>query len=62
MQSAKVYLEVSPRNQYEIFNKGAYISRDHGYSCSYITFPTLSCILFKLKHSWNTLQTFILFI
>jgi hypothetical protein len=24
MQSAKVYLEVSPRNQYEIFNKGAY--------------------------------------
>jgi hypothetical protein len=25
-------------------------------------FPTLSCILFKLKHSWNTHQTFILLI
>jgi hypothetical protein len=25
-------------------------------------FPTLSCILLKLKHSWNTLQTFILLI
>ena len=23
-------------------------------------FPTLSCILFKLKHSWDTYQTFIL--
>ena len=23
-------------------------------------FPTLSCILFKLKHSWNTHPTFIL--
>jgi hypothetical protein len=25
-------------------------------------FPTLSCTLLKLKHSWNTHQTFILFI
>ena len=25
-------------------------------------FPTLSCTLFQLKHSWNTRQSFILFI